>query len=95
MLGVIKIFLSTSGRTKWTVLVSLLIAGIVEGVGLAALMPLLSLVLGGGQIDDSRLTQIVTQSLEYLGLSPNLEVLPDRCMYPKTLCNPSNPSRHP
>jgi len=75
MLGVIKIFLSTSGRTKWTVLVSLLISGIVEGIGLAALLPLLSLVLGNGQVDDSRVTRIVTESLEHIGLTPNLEVL--------------------
>jgi len=75
MLGVIKIFLSTSGRTKWTVLISLLVAGIVEGVGLAALLPLLSIVLGDGQVDDSQMSQIVTETLNSVGLEPNLEVL--------------------
>jgi len=75
MLGVIRIFLSTSGRTKWAVLISLLVAGIVEGFGLAALLPLLSLVLGDGQVDDSRMSQIVTEILDTIGLQPSLEVL--------------------
>jgi len=75
MFGVIKIFLSTSSRTKWTVLLSLLVAGIVEGIGLAALLPLLSLVLGDGQTDQSQMSRIVTQSLAFFGLPANLEVL--------------------
>lgn len=67
-------------------LFSLLLAGLVEGFGLSAMLPLLSIVAGsqysGGQIaslagaaNDSVAERVVRESLEFVGLPPTVEVL--------------------
>jgi ATP-binding cassette subfamily C protein len=63
------------------VLLALLLAGVAEGASFAALLPLLSIVMGKdvsgveGQANDSQLGRYVTDAFDKLGISPSLEIL--------------------
>lgn len=56
---------------------ALILSGIIEGVGLSALLPLLA--LAGGELDfggkSAALKRAVTQALGYVGLTPSFETL--------------------
>jgi ATP-binding cassette subfamily C protein len=76
----------TYPRQSIIMLFALLLAGFAEGFGLSAMIPLLSIVAGsqysGGQIDpgsvagtDSAAERVVRESLEFVGLTPTVEVL--------------------
>lgn len=63
-------------------LLSLLLAGVVEGFGLVALLPLLGVIVGGfggegniNSIADNRAGQIVVKVLAYVGLQPTATIL--------------------
>lgn len=61
----------------WRSIVAVLLlglAGLLEGVGVVSLLPLLQ-VADGGEADPSGLAGSVTRSLSYLGLDPTLRVL--------------------
>jgi ATP-binding cassette, subfamily C, bacterial len=45
MIGILRIFYGARGTQPWLVLACLLLAGIAEGIGLATLLPLLSLAI--------------------------------------------------
>ncbi len=61
-------------RTAFTV-VLLLLAGIAEGVGLMAMLPLLHLAVGPAESQSGTLSRVVIDALEMVGLSPTLGVL--------------------
>lgn len=75
MRHVLSIFLNSGGRTKWTVLISLVLASLAEGIGLATLLPALTVVLGDGGGEASTVDRLVHGVLESLGLDASLEVL--------------------
>ncbi len=75
MEGVLRIFYGAKGTNPWRVSVCLLLAGIFEGIGLASLLPLLSLVVGDGASETSVIAGYVEQALSFFGLSPVLELL--------------------
>ena len=65
-----------------TMLFALLLAGIAEGFGISALLPLISTVAGGhagagkaGSPSGSGLERMVTDTLTALGVSPSIGVL--------------------
>jgi len=75
-----RILLIFARRYPWQslfMLVALLLAGIVEGFGLAALLPLLALASGedafGGK--GAAIKRAVTQAFHYVGLSPSMGTL--------------------
>ncbi|MGB9499225.1 MAG: ABC transporter ATP-binding protein [Dissulfuribacterales bacterium] len=60
------------------VLLALLLAGVAEGFGLSAMIPLFASIAdknGGAGQNASGLTHLVTESLSFLGLSPSIGVL--------------------
>lgn len=75
MIGVLRIFLGSDSASRWTVLLCLLVAGIAEGVGLAALLPLLSLATPEAARESSALNRVVIDTLDDLGLAPTLATL--------------------
>ena len=59
-------------------LIALLLAGLAEGIGLSALIPLLSIAVGdrsGSAEPSSGLEKMVTETLSTLGLDPTIGVL--------------------
>ena len=65
-----------------TMLVLLFLSGIIEGVGLSAMLPLLAITLGntkGGAIGAGRhpteAERIIREVFETIGLTPTLEIL--------------------
>ena len=75
MIGVLRIFYGAKGTNPWLVLFCLLLAGISEGVGLATLLPLLSLAINEEAGETSTLAIYVEQALALFGLTPTLGVL--------------------
>jgi ATP-binding cassette subfamily C protein len=75
MIGILRIFYGATGTKPWLVLACLLLAGIAEGVGLATLLPLLSLAINDGQSESSAVALYVEQALAFLGLVPGLGLL--------------------
>ena len=75
MIGILRIFYGAKGTKPWLVLACLLLAGIAEGVGLATLLPLLSLAINDGQSESSTVALYVEQALAFLGLVPGLGLL--------------------
>ena len=75
MIGILRIFYGARGTKPWLVLACLLLAGIAEGIGLATLLPLLSLTINEGAGDASPIALYVEQALDTLGLKPELGLL--------------------
>ncbi|WP_420347751.1 ABC transporter ATP-binding protein [Pelagibius sp.] len=76
MISVLRIFYGAKGTKPWLVLACLLLAAVAEGLGLATLLPLLSLAIdeeGGDEV--STISLYLEQVLGYLGLKPELGLL--------------------
>lgn len=71
MLSVLRIFFGARGTNPWSVLGCLLLAGLFEGIGMASLLPLLTLTLENGA-SDSPIMQVVASVLAVFGLSMSL-----------------------
>ena len=80
-----RLLISLARKYPWQsviMLLALLLAGIVEGIGLSALLPLISTVVGsqagsvpGASASGSDLEKTVTETLSALGLTPTLGTL--------------------
>ncbi len=75
MLGVLRIFFGTREARPWVVLGCLALAGLSSGLGLAGLLPLLSLKLDAGAAESSPLHQMVVNALGGIGLNADLPTL--------------------
>ena len=74
MLQTLRIFLSWPGKAKWFVAAGLLFASLAEGLGLASLIPALSVALESSS-QTTGLSGKMIGLLASLGLSPRLELL--------------------
>jgi len=75
MLKLFEIFFRAKGTNQWVVLVSLVFAGFAEGIGLASLLPVFSL-LGGGEITtDSSINRAFLDAFAAIGLTPDVGIL--------------------
>src|SRR3546814_945941 len=75
MIIILRIFYGARGTKPWFVLGCLLLAGISEGVGLATLLPLLSLAIDDRGGESSAITIYMEDALGYFGLTPDLSLL--------------------
>jgi ATP-binding cassette subfamily C protein len=75
MFGVIRIFFRAKGANPWTVLTCLVAAGFVEGIGIAALLPLLTVATAGAISGDSPINAMVLDALAFVGLPADFTVL--------------------
>ncbi|SLN10572.1 ABC transporter ATP-binding protein [Oceanibacterium hippocampi] len=74
MRNVLRIFLTTPGPAKWTAVISLIVAGFAESIGLATLLPLLTTAMGDAN-DPSPVSRMVREGLAMIGLPADLEIL--------------------
>jgi len=75
VLEILKIFFQAKGTRPVAVLVCLLLGGIAEGLGLASLLPVMSIVLGGEDGEGSSSTAMFTDAFASLGIPTTLYVL--------------------
>lgn len=73
MRDVFRIFMSSSGMVKWTVLAALILATMAEGIGLASMLPAVTLAFG--EHDTTGIGKMVTDGLAWLGLPASLPML--------------------
>lgn len=73
--GFIRHFLTAHPRRSAAMVILLILAGVAEGVGLVALLPLLETVSAGTAEEGSELARAVTQTLKAVGIEPTLGVL--------------------
>jgi ATP-binding cassette, subfamily C, bacterial len=75
MRRIIRVFFSVPGASKWNVLIGLLFANLVEGFGLASMLPVLTLLMNdtGGPL--TLVHKIVYGALDVVGLQPTLGAL--------------------
>lgn len=72
VLGVLKIFFGARGTRPWLVLGCLVLASISEGIGVAALLPLFSLVIeGAADSEASAINTIILGVFDVVGLEPD------------------------
>ena len=72
---VVRIFLQAPGANPWLVLFCLSLASISEGVGVASLLPLLTVAVGSPEAEASTVSQAILGALKYLGLPGSFGVL--------------------
>ncbi len=75
MLGILRIFFSAQGANPWTVLFCLLLAGLFEIIGLASLLPLLSMAGEDQLLSSSPINEWVVRGLGWIGLAPRFDNL--------------------
>ena len=75
MLEILKIFFQAKGTRPVAVLVCLLLGGIAEGLGLASLLPVISIALGGEDAESNSSTAMFTDAFTSLGIPATLYVL--------------------
>ena len=71
----LRIFTATSLGKQVTLLACLILASVAEGVGLATLLPILSMVDTTGTTAGSNITRAVVSAIGTIGLTPNLGTL--------------------
>jgi ATP-binding cassette subfamily C protein len=72
VLGILRIFFSARGTQPIAVLSCLLLGGLAEGVGLAMLVPVMSVALGGPDDEPSASAAMLIDLLAYLGIPPDV-----------------------
>jgi len=75
VLEILKIFFQAKGTRPVAVLVCLLLGGIAEGLGLASLLPVMSIALGGENGEGSSSTAMFTDAFASVGIPATLNVL--------------------
>lgn len=72
MRGVIQIFLNTGGNFRWVVLGCVLLGTVADGIGIASMLPLITVAVGGETGDSSGISTAVASGLAAFGLKPDL-----------------------
>src|SRR5690625_1934432 len=72
---ILRIFRSAEGATKWKVLSCLILANLVQGIGIAGLVPLIALVSDRGSEEPSPASAVILDGVRTFGFEPTLEVL--------------------
>ena len=75
MREILKLFFKAKGTQPVGVLLCLLLGGIAEGLGLASLLPVMSIAMGGDNAGKSASASIITDAFSTIGISPSLPVL--------------------
>lgn len=72
MRGVIQIFLNTGGSFRWVVLVCVLLGTVADGIGIASMLPLITVAIDGQSGLDSSISKAVVDALAAIGVEPRL-----------------------
>jgi ATP-binding cassette subfamily C protein len=71
---ILELFFKARGTRPVIVLFCLLLGGIAEGIGLASMLPVLSIAIGGEGGERSSSAAVFTDALTSIGISPSLSV---------------------
>jgi len=71
---ILELFFKVRGTRPLIVLFCLLLGGIAEGIGLASMLPVLSIAIGGEGGERSSSAAVFTDALTSIGISPSLSV---------------------
>ena len=72
MIGIMKIFFGAKVGNPWVIIAFLLLAGFLEGLGVASLLPLLSLAASEPNKIPSPAQQFIERCFEFVGLEPTI-----------------------
>lgn len=72
MIAILRIFFREKVANPWLVLACLVLAGLAGGIGIGSLLPLFTLVTDPAAGTTSPMGKIVTDGLEFVGLTPDL-----------------------
>ena len=75
MRAIVGIFWRAEGTNPWTVMLALLLASVLESIGLITLLPLLSVAANSTTAPDSPVYGMVDRALAAVGLAPTVETL--------------------
>jgi ATP-binding cassette subfamily C protein len=75
MVRILKIFFHAEGTKPFAVLICLLLGGIADGLGMASLLPVMSIAFGGESEASGSSTVMISSALTYLGIPRTLGVL--------------------
>lgn len=75
MHNILRMFGSAAGPAKWKVLTCLILANLVQGIGIASLVPLIALVSDQGNEEPSAASELILDGVRRLGFEPTLEIL--------------------
>jgi ATP-binding cassette, subfamily C, bacterial len=75
MRRIFRVFMSVPGWSKWTVMAGLLLANLVEGFGLASLLPALTLLMNDTSSTPTMVHELVYGAMNAIGLQPSLGTL--------------------
>src|SRR5690625_2655971 len=75
MYKVLRMFGSAQGATKWKVLLCLILANLVQGIGIAGLVPLITVVSERGNEDPSAASVSLPDGVRSVGFEPRLVIL--------------------
>lgn len=72
---VLRIFFSAEGTRPTLVLLCLVLSALAQGIGLASLLPVISIALGTGEADAGASTEVVFQWLDWAGIPAEIHLL--------------------
>ncbi|MCJ7838135.1 MAG: hypothetical protein MUP61_02830, partial [Burkholderiales bacterium] len=72
---ILTLFFKAKGTRPIVVLLCLLLGGVAEGLGLASLLPVMSIAIGGEGVGKSETAAVITDALATLGVAPTLPML--------------------
>lgn len=75
MQQILMLFFKAKGTRPLIVLLCLFLGGIAEGLGLASLLPVMSIAIDGGSSDPNSSTAVILNAFDAMGISPTLPVL--------------------
>jgi len=71
----ILVFMRSYPRRSAVMILCLLFSGLSEGIGIATLLPLLNIAVGGTDIDSTPLGKLIEEAFTIVGLEPSLGIL--------------------
>jgi ATP-binding cassette subfamily C protein len=72
---ILTLFFKAKGTRPFVVLFCLLLGGVAEGVGLASLLPVMSIAMSGDGAEKSPSAVVITDVFNSIGVSPTLSIL--------------------
>lgn len=72
MRGVIQIFLNTGGNFRWIVLICVLLGTVADGIGIASMLPLITVAIDDQSGLNSSISSTIVDALAAVGIEPKL-----------------------
>lgn len=70
--ALVRFFTITYPKESCLAIIALLFAGLAETLGIGALLPLISIIIGGDDVPDNALADIIFRLFDFINITPNL-----------------------